>query len=110
MENILWKQNVSFAVIGGSGLYSMPGLEDVKELELNTPFGKPSSPVVTGDFGRQEDRFPCTARDRTPHLPYGSKLPCKHLCIKNGRHYSNCQYFRVRLTKGRLRTRAYCHS
>ena len=42
------EDNVSFAVIGGSGLYSMPGLNDVKELDLNTPFGKPSSPLILG--------------------------------------------------------------
>jgi 5'-methylthioadenosine phosphorylase len=42
------EDNVSFAVIGGSGLYSMPGLKEVKELDLNTPFGKPSSAIVLG--------------------------------------------------------------
>lgn len=35
-------------VIGGSGLYSMPGLEQVEEIEVDTPFGKPSAPIVTG--------------------------------------------------------------
>ncbi len=38
----------SLAIIGGSGLYSMPGLKDVTEHDITTPFGKPSSPVVTG--------------------------------------------------------------
>ena len=42
------EENVSFSVIGGSGLYSMPGLNDVKELDLSTPFGKPSSPLILG--------------------------------------------------------------
>jgi 5'-methylthioadenosine phosphorylase len=42
------EENVSFAVIGGSGLYSMPGLKNVKELDLITPFGKPSSPIILG--------------------------------------------------------------
>lgn len=37
-----------FAVIGGSGLYSIPGLEDTREYDLNTPFGKPSAPIVVG--------------------------------------------------------------
>ena len=39
---------IDFAVIGGSGLYSMPGLADVDQIEIDTPFGKPSSPIVTG--------------------------------------------------------------
>ncbi|HEY2980202.1 MAG TPA: S-methyl-5'-thioadenosine phosphorylase [Anaerolineales bacterium] len=39
---------VRLAVIGGSGLYAMAGLQDPKELELDTPFGKPSAPIVVG--------------------------------------------------------------
>jgi 5'-methylthioadenosine phosphorylase len=35
-------------VIGGSGLYSFSGLEDVQTLEIETPFGKPSSPIMLG--------------------------------------------------------------
>lgn len=42
------EENVSFAVIGGSGLYSMPDLKDIKELDISTPFGKPSSPIILG--------------------------------------------------------------
>ena len=36
------------AIIGGSGLYSMEGLQDTKELQIDTPFGKTSAPIVTG--------------------------------------------------------------
>ncbi len=36
------------AVIGGSGLYGMPGLEDPQEFDLDTPFGNPSAPIVIG--------------------------------------------------------------
>ena len=35
-------------IIGGSGLYSMPGLTKVKEVRLKTPFGKPSDAYVLG--------------------------------------------------------------
>jgi 5'-methylthioadenosine phosphorylase len=38
-------------VIGGSGLYEMEGLEDVREIELDTPFGKPSDSYITGRLG-----------------------------------------------------------
>ena len=38
----------AFGIIGGSGLYEFEGLEEVETLELDTPFGKPSSPIVTG--------------------------------------------------------------
>lgn len=35
-------------VIGGSGLYAMPGFEVEEEKSLNTPFGEPSDPYVIG--------------------------------------------------------------
>lgn len=38
----------TLAIIGGSGLYTMPGLQSVQELALDTPFGKPSAPVIIG--------------------------------------------------------------
>jgi 5'-methylthioadenosine phosphorylase len=38
-------------VIGGSGLYSMQGLTNLREVEVDTPFGKPSDPLVQGKLG-----------------------------------------------------------
>ena len=35
-------------VIGGSGLYKMEGLTDVREIDIDTPFGKPSDSIVAG--------------------------------------------------------------
>ena len=35
-------------VIGGSGLYSIAGLEDERELEVETPFGRPSDRFRVG--------------------------------------------------------------
>jgi len=42
------QETPQMAVIGGSGLYSMPGLKDTQELDISTPFGKPSSPIIVG--------------------------------------------------------------
>jgi 5'-methylthioadenosine phosphorylase len=39
---------IKLAVIGGSGLYNMPDLEDTQNIDLDTPFGKPSAPIVVG--------------------------------------------------------------
>jgi 5'-methylthioadenosine phosphorylase len=39
---------VRFAVIGGSGLYEIPGIEDLQEIKLKTPFGAPSDAVMVG--------------------------------------------------------------
>lgn len=41
-------EQVVMAVIGGSGLYQMQGLKETHELNIDTPFGKPSAPIVVG--------------------------------------------------------------
>jgi len=33
------------ALIGGSGLYQLKGLEIDQQLEVSTPFGNPSAPI-----------------------------------------------------------------
>ena len=35
-------------IIGGSGLYSMAGLKDTREIRVKTPFGEPSDTIVLG--------------------------------------------------------------
>lgn len=35
-------------IIGGSGVYSIPGIEDLERLEVSTPFGSPSAPLMLG--------------------------------------------------------------
>ncbi len=35
-------------IIGGSGLYSMGGLKDAREIRVKTPFGEPSDALVVG--------------------------------------------------------------
>jgi 5'-methylthioadenosine phosphorylase len=39
---------VRIGIIGGSGLYGMPGLTDTRELRVKTPFGDPSDVFVVG--------------------------------------------------------------
>ncbi len=41
----------TIGVIGGSGLYEMEGLEDVRPVRLETPFGAPSDDYITGMLG-----------------------------------------------------------
>src|SRR4051794_28915895 len=38
----------TLGVIGGSGLYDLPGLGDVERVRVDTPFGAPSDEVVVG--------------------------------------------------------------
>lgn len=36
------------AVVGGSGFYQMPGMREIYRRDIDTPFGKPSAPIVVG--------------------------------------------------------------
>jgi len=38
----------TIGIIGGSGLYTMPGLVDMREIRVKTPFGEPSDGIVIG--------------------------------------------------------------
>ncbi|HEY6290361.1 MAG TPA: S-methyl-5'-thioadenosine phosphorylase [Terriglobia bacterium] len=44
------KASVEIGIIGGSGLYGMPGLTAVKEVRVTTPFGRPSDAYVVGEL------------------------------------------------------------
>src|SRR5437762_9588499 len=41
----------TLGVLGGSGLYDLPGLEGVERLAVDTPFGAPSDELVIGRLG-----------------------------------------------------------
>ncbi|MBU4490974.1 MAG: S-methyl-5'-thioadenosine phosphorylase [Euryarchaeota archaeon] len=45
------------AVIGGSGVYDASMLDNVREVEIDTPFGKPSDAITIGSFGETNVAF-----------------------------------------------------
>ena len=50
-------QRARVAIIGGSGLYEMEGLAGAHEVDLDTPYGKPSDSIVLGDLEGEEVAF-----------------------------------------------------
>jgi len=42
------KESVQIGIIGGSGLYTMSGLSETREVRVKTPFGDPSEALVIG--------------------------------------------------------------
>ena len=44
-------------ILGGTGLYEMDGVEDIREAALETPFGAPSDSYVIGRFGGRKVAF-----------------------------------------------------
>jgi 5'-methylthioadenosine phosphorylase len=49
--------DVKIGIIGGSGLYSMPGFEAEQELTVDTPWGSPSDAYVVGRLAGKEVAF-----------------------------------------------------
>ncbi len=50
-------KKITLGIIGGSGLYEMEGLEEIETIEVDTPFGKPSSPIVIGKMAGKNVAF-----------------------------------------------------
>ena len=50
-------QKAEIGIIGGSGLYAMPGLENIREECVETPFGEPSDAFVLGDLEGRKVAF-----------------------------------------------------
>lgn len=60
-------------ILGGSGLYDLPGLADVREIAVETPLGRPSAPVVTGTLG--DTRLAFIARHGKGHTLSPGEVP-----------------------------------
>ena len=59
-------------IIGGSGLYAMPGLSNVREERLTTPFGDPSDALILGELEGRRVAF--LARHGRGHTLLPSEL------------------------------------
>jgi 5'-methylthioadenosine phosphorylase len=62
-------------IIGGSGLYSMPGLTNIEEVAIDTPFGAPSEKLVLGTLEGRKVAF--LARHGKGHRILPSELNFK---------------------------------
>jgi 5'-methylthioadenosine phosphorylase len=60
-------------IIGGSGLYKMEALKEVREVEIDTPFGKPSDALILGTLEGTPVAF--LARHGRSHTLMPSELP-----------------------------------
>jgi 5'-methylthioadenosine phosphorylase len=66
-------EHVTLAIIGGSGLYAMAGLNDTQEHKIDTPFGNTSAPIVVGTLQGQRVAF--LARHGIGHHLTPSEVP-----------------------------------
>jgi len=49
--------SIELAVIGGTGVYRFPGLEDIERHHVDTPYGKPSGDTVVGTIAGKRVAF-----------------------------------------------------
>ena len=101
------KETPVFAVIGGSGLYNFDELKEVETLELDTPFGKPSSPVTVGKLLGKPIAF--LARHGIGHVYPPSQVPyranifaLKQLGVKHIISVSACGSLRESYAPGHI--------
>lgn len=66
-------EQVKIGIIGGSGLYQMPELTDIKEVEVETPFGKPSDAFIIGTL--EGERVAFLPRHGRGHKLLPTELP-----------------------------------
>jgi len=66
-------QQAEIGILGGSGLYSMPGLTETHEVALETPFGKPSDAYVLGTLSGHKVAF--LSRHGRGHRLMPTELP-----------------------------------
>lgn len=66
-------EKIVLAILGGSGLYSMTGLTDTTEYHPETPFGKPSAPIVVGTM--EGKRIAFLARHGIGHTIMPTEVP-----------------------------------
>ena len=61
--------NGLLAILGGSGLYELPGLADTAWVTVDTPWGAPSDQILTGTLATPDGPA------RLAFLPLGSEPP-----------------------------------
>lgn len=66
------KEPIEIGIIGGSGLYAMPGLSGAREVRVGTPFGDPSDAFITGTLEGRRVAF--LARHARGHLLSPSEI------------------------------------
>ena len=100
-------KQVLLAMIGGSGLYEMPGLRNTHEHNIDTPFGKTSAPIIVGELAGEQVAF--LARHGIGHhltpgeVPYRANIyALKSLGVQRIVSISACGSLKEELAPGHI--------
>ena len=79
-EHLLPIENSKLGIIGGSGFYSIDKIEYDEELQINTPYGRPSDSIRLFKIGNLEIAF--IARHGRTHRLNPTEIPYKaNICL-----------------------------
>ncbi|TVQ96056.1 MAG: S-methyl-5'-thioadenosine phosphorylase [Deltaproteobacteria bacterium] len=67
--------DIRIGIIGGSGVYDIDGVEMIEELDINTPFGKPSDTIRVGRIGDRKVAF--LPRHGRGHVHNPTRIPVR---------------------------------
>lgn len=103
----MYNEPIRIGVIGGSGLYQMEGLDNLRELHLTTPFGAPSDVVIVGEIaGIPVASLPRHGRGHvhTPtEVPYRANIHAlKQLGVEKIISVSACGSLREHMSPGHV--------
>ncbi|WP_282077911.1 S-methyl-5'-thioadenosine phosphorylase [Epibacterium ulvae] len=98
-------KDTMIAVIGGSGLYEIDGLEDTKWVDVQTPWGPPSDQILTGRLNGVKMAFlPRHGRGHVhapTEVPYRANIDAlKRLGVTDVFSVSACGSFREEMEPG----------
>ncbi|MDD5189787.1 MAG: S-methyl-5'-thioadenosine phosphorylase [Dehalococcoidales bacterium] len=101
------KPQAAIAVIGGTGLEQIEGMTDIRQLDVNTPFGKPSDVITIGKLDGVDVAF--LPRHGRGHFISPTELPAraniyalKSLGVEQIIAVCSCGSFKEELAPGTL--------
>ena len=96
-------------IVGGSGLYELEAMENVREVEIDTPFG-PTSDKLIWALSRDRCCICTSSWSRPPSPSQRSPIPREYLRTEETRRRICCIGFRGWLTSRRIRAWSFCPS
>ena len=72
----------AIGIIGGSGIYQMEALTEVREIELDTPFGPPSDVIFAGRLAGRDVYF--LPRHARGHRLLPTEIPTARTSTRSG--------------------------
>ena len=87
-------------IIGGSGIYDLPGLKNVREERIESPWGEPSGALAHRRDRRPAGRVSVAPRQGPPAVAVRHQLPGQYRCPQARRRHRSGVAVGLRLVQG----------